>query len=140
MLYLILLILGLLLGAVFLGVLLAGDRREARLEAQAKALQEQITAASAPSEATWPPPPSAAARPQPSPSKPPAKPAPAPGSSRAMVQAFFRLRNYAIGTVLTAYLISTGFPRLGFVWALLITALAAVPLMAISAKRQKPGR
>ena len=46
--YVILLVLGLGIGAVFLGVLLIGDRKEARLEAQKKAAQEQIIRASQP--------------------------------------------------------------------------------------------
>ena len=143
MLYLILLVLGLLVGAGFLVVLLIGDRREARLEAQKRALREQVAAARRPVEGAWPPPPTAEALPPPQPALP-AGQSRAPGANRNMVRTFFRVRNYAAGTALMAYTIYSCFPRLSFVWVLLGTALAAVLLAAVSAKlkqsRQRTGR
>ncbi len=97
--YLILLVLGLLIGAVFLAVLLIGDRKEARLEAQRKALQEQIASASQPVEGAWPPPPGTSALPDFVLPATPAKTTGTRASNRKMVRTFFQIRNAAIGTV-----------------------------------------
>lgn len=128
--YLILLVLGLCIGAVFLVVLLIGDKREARREAEKKALQEQITAAGTPVEGTWPPPPSAAALPDFSQPTPSTKMSLAPGTSRNMVRAFFRFRGYAAGTLVVAFIIYSAYPQLNFGWILLATATAFVALAA----------
>ncbi len=123
--YLILLVLGLLIGAVFLAVLLVGDRREARLEAQREALREQVGAAGEPVEGVWPPPPSASALPRiAEPASPPRAPL-APGANRNMVWKFFRYRGYVVATVIVAYIIYDAYPHLNFGWVLLTTALAA---------------
>ena len=120
MIYLILLILGLLIGAVFLAVLLVGDRKEARLEAQKKALREQA-AQSGQAEGAWPPPPSAPAL-----TEPPSSPKPRLGrtANRKMVRTFFQIRNAAVGTVVLAYIVYSCFPHVSFGWVLLATALA----------------
>ena len=119
--YLILLVLGLLIGAVFLAVLLVGDRKEARREAQQKALQEQAAQAGQPVEGAWPPPPSASTLPY---APPPAKTAATRAANRKMVRTFYLVRNGAIGVVVLAYIVYSCFPRLAFGWILLVTALA----------------
>jgi Flp pilus assembly protein protease CpaA len=124
--YLILLILGLLIGAVFLVVLLIGDKKEARLEAQKKAMQEQIAQAGQPVDGAWPPPPSASALPSFAlPASSARQPGPARAANRKMVRTFFQIRNGAIGTVVLAFIIYSCFPQLAFEWVLLTTALAA---------------
>ncbi len=123
--YLILLVLGLLIGAGFLTVLLIGDRKEARLEAQKKAMQEQIAQASQPVEGAWPPPPNTPALPNfalPASSR---QPTPTRAANRKMVRTFFLVRNGAIGTVILAYIVYSCFPRLSFGWVLLAAVLAA---------------
>jgi hypothetical protein len=130
---LILLGLGLLVGAVFLGVLLIGDKKEARLEAQKKALQEQVTQASQPVAGAWPPPPDISALHGLS---QPTVLSPKPGATRAanqkMVRMFFLIRNYAVGTVILAYIIYSCLPRFNFGWILLATALAAAALWGVT--------
>lgn len=123
--YLILLGLGLLIGAVFLVVLLIGDKKEARLEAQQKALREEAAQANQAVEGAWPPPPSASPLPDLAP-PPLAKNAVTRAANRKMVQTFFLVRNIAIGAVVLAYIIYSCFPRLSFGEVLLVTALAAL--------------
>ena len=137
MIYLILLILGLLVGGVFLVVLLIGDKKEARLEAQRKALQEQIAQAGQPQEGAWPPPPSASALPDLSQPIASAKPAFAPGRNRQMVRTFFLIRNYAAGTGILAYIIYCCFSQVNFGWILLTTALAAFAVWVVSIKLKR---
>jgi len=123
--YLILLVLGLLIGAGFLVVLLIGDRKEARLEAQKKAMQEQIAQAGQPVDGVWPPPPSASALPSFAlPASSARQPGPTRAANRKMVRTFFQIRNGAIGTVVLAYIVYSCFPKLAFEWVLLATALA----------------
>ncbi len=129
--YVILLVLGLGIGAVFLVVLLIGDRKEARLEAQRKAAQEQRVQASQPVEGAWPPPPSVSASPVFSPYAAPAKPAVTRAANRKMVRNFFLVRNYAIATVILAYILYSCFPRFRFEWVLAATALAAAVLWGV---------
>ena len=125
--YLILLVLGLGIGAVFLAVLLIGDRKEARREAHKKAAPEQIAQSSQPTEGAWPPPPSVSA-PILSLETPmvPANPAAKRAANRKMVRNFFLARNYAAGTLVLSYIIYSCFPHLNFVWVLLATAGAAL--------------
>ncbi|MGI4788403.1 MAG: hypothetical protein ACRYFS_06080 [Janthinobacterium lividum] len=134
MIYFILLILGLLIGAVFLTVLLIGDRKEARLEAQRKAMQSQRTEASQPQEGAWPPPPSGSALPGLSQAAPIANPAVTREKNRKMVRTFFLVRNYAAGTVILAYIVYSCFPQFNFGWVLLGTALTAAVLWAVLTK------
>ncbi len=122
--YLFLLVLGLLIGASFLIVLLVGDKKEARLEAQKKAMREQIAQASQPLEGAWPPPPTAALPDFALPASP-AKTTSTRASNRKMVRTFFQIRNAAVGTVVLAYIIYSCFPRLSFGWVLCVTALMA---------------
>ncbi len=122
--YLILLVLGLLIGAGFLVVLLIGDRKEARLEAQRKALLEQVTSAGQPVEGVWPPPPSTSALPDFALPATSAKTTITRASNRKMVRTFFQIRNAAIGTLILAYIIYSCFPRLNFGWVLCVTVLA----------------
>lgn len=121
MIYLILLALGLLIGGVFLAALLVGDKKEARLEAQQKALREQAAQASQPVEGAWPPPPSASALPD---TPPPAKAAATRAANRKMVRTFYLVRNGAIGVAVLACIVYSCFPRLAFGAVLLVTALA----------------
>lgn len=132
--YFILLILGLLIGAIFLTVLLIGDRKEARLEAQRKAMQVQMTEASQPVKGTWPPPPSVSALPDLSQSAPIPNPTVTREKNRKMVRTFFLVRNYAAGTVILAYIVYSCFPQLNFGWVLLGTALAAGAVWAVLTK------
>ena len=127
--YLILLVLGLFGGAVFLVVLLIGDKRESRLAAQKQALQEQLLSAHEPVEGAWPPPPSQTAL-LPAFAVPSARPALRSEATRKMVNTFFRLRNYTLGTVFLAYLFYSCFPQFNFGWVLLTTAGAAIALAA----------
>lgn len=124
--YLFLLILGLLIGASFLVVLLIGDRKEARLEAQRKALQEQVTSAGQPVEGAWPPPPSTSALPDFALPASVRQPAPRRAANRQMVRTFFLVRNCVAGVVVLAFIIYSCFPQLAFEWVLLGAALAAV--------------
>ncbi len=126
MIYLILLILGLLIGAGFLGALLIGDRKEAHLEAQRKALLEQVTSAGRPVEGAWPPPPSTSALPNFALPASARQPAPRRAANRQMVRTFFLVRNCAVGVVILSFIIYSCFPKLAFEWVLLGTALAAV--------------
>ena len=126
MVYLILLILGLLIGAGFLIVLLIGDKKEARLKAQQEALQEQVTSAGQPVEGAWPPPPNTSALPNFALPASARQPAPRRAANRQMVRTFFLVRNCAIGIIVLAYIIYSCFPRLAFEWVLFGTALAAV--------------
>ena len=135
--YVILLFLGLLIGAVFLVVLLIGDRREARLEAQRKLMQEQIAGASQPVEGAWPPPPSAEAVPTMPPPSASAKPKLAPGTTTKIIRAFFRFRSYAAATIVVAYIIYSSYPRLNFGWILLAAAIAFVVLAIVVTKLQQ---
>lgn len=125
MIYLILLILGLLIGAGFLVVLLISDKKEARLEAQRKALQEQAAQAGQPVEGAWPPPPSTSALPDFALPASARQPVPRRAANRQMVRTFFLVRNWAVGVVILAYIIYSCFPNLAFGWVLLATALAA---------------
>lgn len=127
--YLILLGLGLGIGAVFLAVLLIGDRKEARLEAQRKAVQEQIAQSSQPTEGAWPPPPSVSAPPTTPAAS--AKPAAIRAANRKMVRNFFLVRNYAAGTLVLAYIVYSCFPHLNFVWVLVATAGAAAAVWGV---------
>ena len=127
--YLILLVLGLGIGAVFLVLLLIGDRKEAQRETQRKAVQEQIAQSSQPVEGAWPPPPSVSA--PPAPSVFPVKPAVTYTSNRKMVRNFFLIRNYTIATVVLAYIIYSCVPRFGFGWVLVATAGAAVAVWGV---------
>ena len=129
--YLILLVLGLGIGAVFLAVLLIGDRKEARREAHKKAVQEQIAQSSQPTEGAWPPPPSMSVLP---PSVPPpasAKSAAIRAANRKIVRNFFLVRNYAAGTLVLAYIVYSCFPHLNFVWVLPATAGAALVVWGV---------
>ena len=125
MIYLILLFLGLGIGAVFLAVLLIGDRKEARRDAHAKAVQEQILQAGQPTDGAWPPPPNVSALPPPAPAAS-AKSAATRAASRKMVRNFFLIRNYALAVVVLAYIIYSCFPHFDFGWVLLATAGAAL--------------
>ncbi len=138
--YLILLVLGLSVGAVFLVVLLVGDRREARLEAQREALRGQIAAAHEPVEGVWPPPLNAPALPQIAPPVRPAKTPLAPGANRNMVWKFFRYRGYVVATVIVAFIIYDAYRQFNFGWVLLITALAAAALGAVVTRLGKSRR
>ena len=129
--YLILLVLGLGIGAVFLIVLLIGDRKEARREAQRKAVQEQMAQSSQPVEGAWPPPPSVSVQLPPTPPMTSAKPAATRAANRRMVRNFFLVRNYAAGTLVLAYIVYSCFPRLNFVWVLLATAGAALAVWGV---------
>lgn len=129
--YLILLVLGLGIGAVFLAVLLIGDRKEARREAQRKAVQEQIAQSSQPTEGAWPPPPSVSALPPVVPPLASAKPAATRAASRKMVRNFFLVRNYAAGTLVLAYIVYSCFPQLNFVWVLPATAGAMLTVWCV---------
>ena len=124
MIYLILLVLGLLIGAVFLVVLLISDKKEARLQAQQKAQRAQAAQAGQPVEGAWPPPPSGAALPGFALPATPAKTTATWASNRKMVRTFFQIRNAAIGALVLAYIIYSCFPRLDFGWVLCATALA----------------
>jgi hypothetical protein len=139
--YLILLILGLLIGAVFLVVLLIGDKKEARLEAQKKAMQEQIAQAGQPVDGAWPPSPSASALPSFAlPASSARQPSPTRETNRKMVRTFFQIRNGAIGTVVLAFITYSCFPKLAFEWVLLATALGAGLIwggMTLLKKRQQ---
>ncbi len=140
MIYFILLVLGLLIGAVFLVVLLIGDKKEARLEAQKKALREQAAQVSQPVEGAWPPPPSTSTLPDfalPSSAR---QPAPRRTASRQMVRTFFLARNCAIGVVALAYIIYSCFPKLAFQWVLLATLLLAVAVWGgmMLVKKRRP--
>lgn len=126
MIYLILLFLGLGIGAVFLTVLLLGDRKEARREAHAKAVQEQIAQSGQPAEGAWPPPPSVSALPPAILPPASAKSAATRAASRKMVRNFFLVRNYAVATLVLAYIIYSCFPHFDFVWVLAATAGAAL--------------
>ena len=124
MIHLILLFLGLGIGAVFLVVLLIGDWKEARRAAHAKAVQEQ---ARQPVEGAWPPPPIVSALP-PQPAF--AKPAATRAASRKMVKNFFLVRNYTLAVVVLAYIVYSCLPRFNFVWVLLATAGTALVIRA----------
>ncbi len=124
--YLILLVLGLGIGAVFLTVLLIGDRKEARLEAQREALNEQFAQARQPTEGVWPPPPTVPALPLSTLPPASAKPTATRAASRKMVRNFFLVRNYAGATLVLACIIYSCLPHLNFIWVLLATAGAAV--------------
>ncbi len=142
--YLILFVLGLLIGAVFLAVLLVGDRREARLEAQREALREQMGAAGEPVEGVWPPPPSVSALPRiTEPASPPRAPL-APGANQNLVWKFFRYRGYVVATVIVAFIIHDAYPQFNFGWVLLATALAAggvaVLVTRLGKSRRSSGR
>lgn len=130
--YLVLLVLGLLIGAVFLAVLLVGDRREARLEAERETLREQVAAAREPVEGAWPPPVGASALPHVAEPARPVRAPLAPGANRKMVWKFFRYRGYVVATVIVAYIIYDAYPHLNFGWVLLATALAAGALAVLS--------
>ncbi len=141
MLYLLLLVLGLLIGAVFLVVLLIGDRKEARLEAQQKMLQEQRVQAGQPVDGAWPPPPSVSARLNLSQPTSSSQTALARAASRKMVRTFFLIRNYALGTTVLSYIIYSCFPRFDFVWVLLATALVSAAIwtaVTVLQRRAKP--
>jgi Flp pilus assembly protein TadB len=129
--YLVPLVLGLGIGAVFLVVLLIGDRKEARREAQKKAVQEQIAQAGQPAGGGWPPPsvlalPGASAVPA-----SPANPAATRAANRKMVRNFFLVRNYAAGTLVLAYIVCSCFPHLDSVWGLLTAAGAVLAVWGV---------
>ncbi len=140
--YLILLFLGLLIGAVFLVVLLIGDRKEARLEARKKAVQEQISRSREPVDGSWPPPPSVPLPAEFSPYAASAPPRAVRTSNRKMVRTFFLVRNSAIAVVTAVFIVYSCFPRLPFGWVLLATALAALAvwggLMLLQRSKQRP--
>lgn len=138
--YLILLVLGLGIGAVFLTVLLIGDRKEAQREAQRKAVQEQIAQSSQPTEGAWPPPPVVLASPPAGTPSVPAHPAATRAANRKMVRNFFLVRNYAAGTLVAAYIVYSCFPHLDFVWALLGTAGAALAVWGVLALWKRRAR
>lgn len=130
--YLVLLVLGLGIGAVFLAVLLIGDRKEARRDAQRRAVQEQMAQSSQPTEGAWPPPPSVSVLPPPTPPMTAAKPAAIRAANGKMVRNFFLVRNYAIATLVLAYIICSCFPRLNFIWVLPATAGAAFVIWGVT--------
>ena len=136
--YLILLVLGLLIGAVFLVFLLLGDKRESRLESQEKAFQEQVTVASEPVEGSWPPPLEASARPQPSAPLQPTKRA--SGNGRQILRTFFRYRNAAAGVLFISAVVYASYPEINFAWVLLGTISAAALFGAVHAEYKKRRR
>ena len=138
MVYWLLLILGILIGAVFLLVLLVGDKREANREAQRKALLEDMKQANKNAEHVWPPPPKAPALPYPSAFSPLLKSTRPSGNSRQIMRIFYWVRNYAIGAVLIAYIVCACFPRLPFGSTLLTTGILAVVLVINTVQRNKP--
>ena len=131
--YVILLFLGLGIGAAFLVVLLIGDRKEARLEARQRRAKEQMRQANQPVDGAWPPPPSVSAPPASdfSPYAAPVKPGPTRASNRAMVRTFFLARNYAASILVLSYIVYSFFPRLPFGWVLAATALAALTVWGV---------
>jgi len=137
-LYLILLALGLFVGAVFLIILLIGDKRESRLEAQKKAYQEHIASAYDPIEGAWPPPPTVSAS--------SAVPEPASGAKslhgngRKIMRTFLRYRNTVAGVLFVSAIVYASYPEINFVWVLLGTVTAAILLQAIGAYYQKRRR
>ncbi len=129
--YLILMVLGLGIGAVFLIVLLIGDRKEVRRDAQRKAVQEQMAQSNQPVEGAWPPPPNVSVLPPVVPPTAPAKLAATRAANRKMVRNFFLVRNYAAGTLVLAYIVYSCLPRLNFIWVLLATAGAALAVWGV---------
>ena len=123
--YLILLALGLSIGAVFLVILLIGDKREAKLEVQRRTLQEQINSDADPIMGQ---------------AIPSTRPALAPGTSRKMVRAFYWIRGYVAGTAVVAFIIYSSYPRLNFGWVLVMTALAFTALAMIITAFKKSRR
>ena len=136
--YLILLVLGLLIGGVFLVFLLLGDKRESRLEAQKKAFQEQVTVASEPVEGSWPPPLEVSAWPQPSAPLQPTKHA--SGNGRQILRTFFRYRNAAAGVLFISAVVYASYPEINFAWVLLGTISAAALFGAVHAEYKKRRR
>ena len=139
MLYFILLVVGLLIGAIFLVVLLIGDKKEARLVAQKIALQEQIKQASQQMEGAWPPPLSASAMPDLSQPAPPPKSTTTRETTRKIIRTYSLLSNYAIGAVILAFIIYSCFPRCNFGWVLLATALAVLAVWGVITKFRESG-
>jgi hypothetical protein len=137
--YFVLLILGLSIGAVFLTVLLIGDRREARRSSEKEALLEEIKRASQLKEGVWPPPPDVSDLPVTSAPLRTTKQLP-PGTSRKMVYEFFRYRNYALGTIFVAYFVYSCYPKLSFGWTLLATAAGFAVLAIVMTRIQKSRR
>ena len=125
--YLILLALGLLIGAVFLVFLLLGDKRESRLEV-----------ASEPVEGSWPPPLEASARPHPSALLQSTKHA--SGNGRQIRRTFFRYRNAAAGVLFISAIVYASYPEINFAWVLLGTISAATLLGAVHAQYKKRRR
>ena len=125
--YLILLALGLLIGAVFLVFLLLGDKRESRLEV-----------ASEPVEGSWPPPLEASARPHPS--APLQSTKHASGNGRQILRTFFRYRNAAAGVLFISAIVYASYPEINFAWVLLGTISAAALLGAVHAQYKKRRR
>ena len=122
--YLILLVVGLLVGAVFLVVVLIGDKREVRLEAQKRAYQERITAANTPIEGAWPPPPGISTLP--SVPEPTSRAKPVNGKGKKIVRTFLRYRNTAAGILFVSAIVYASYPEINFVWVLLAVVTAAI--------------